>query len=303
MKVIRAKVLGFCMGVRRAVDIAIREATCAAKATCAKESGSSVCTLGPLVHNPKVSADLEALGIHSIDESSLTVHGSALCESVIIRAHGINPVTEHKLRKEGYRIIDATCPHVKKNQLKIQELSNAGFRLFIAGEAEHAEIKGLLGYCEDSPFCEVTGSADEAREKAAVLYRKNRDAKTALLGQTTISEEEYKNIGEEIKKYFPDLQIIQTICAATSDRQNALHELLLQCDAVIVAGGKESANTRRLFSIAQQSGKPCALMEDAAQIPDSFLKHETVGICAGASTPDSVIEDIEQELIRISHLA
>ena len=287
MKVIKAKVLGFCMGVRRAVDIAVAQA---------QENSSRVYTLGPLIHNPKALADLEALGIQSIDEDSLSARNC----TVIIRAHGVSPAAEQKLREKGCRIVDATCPRVKTNQLKTQELSRAGFSLFLAGEAEHAEIKGLLGYSGEAHFCTVTGSADEAREKAAHLFEKNKNAKTAILGQTTISEEEYKNIAEEIKKYFPDLQIIKTICAATGERQNALRELLLETEAVIIAGGKESANTRRLLAIAQKSGKPCVLAENAAQIPSFFRNYEKIGLCAGASTPDQVIDEIECELVSVT---
>ncbi|MDR0464884.1 MAG: 4-hydroxy-3-methylbut-2-enyl diphosphate reductase [Treponema sp.] len=287
MKVIKAKVLGFCMGVRRAVDIAAAQA---------QENSSRVYTLGPLIHNPKALADLEALGIQSIDEDSLSANDC----TVIIRAHGVSPAAEQKLCEKGCRVVDATCPRVKTNQLKTQELSRAGFSLFLAGEAEHAEIKGLLGYSGEAPFCIVTGSAEEARETAARLFEKNKNAKTAILGQTTISEEEYKNIAEEIKKYFPDLQIIKTICAATGERQNALRKLLLETEAVIIAGGKESANTRRLLAIARQSGKPCALAENAAQIPSFFRNYEKIGLSAGASTPDQIIDEIERELVSVT---
>jgi len=296
MEVIKAKVLGFCMGVRRAVDIAVEEAK-----ACAQENSRRVYSLGPLIHNPKVLADLEKLGIQSMDGGSFSANGSSC--AVIIRAHGVSPAAEQKLRGKGCRIIDATCPKVKANQLKTQELSRAGFHLFLAGEAEHAEIEGLLGYSADAPYCAVTGGADEAREKAAQLFEKNKNAKTALVGQTTISEEEYKKTAEEIKKYFPGLQIIETICAAAGERQNALRELLLETDAVIIAGGSESANTRRLLAIARQSGKPCVLAESAEQIPAFFSAYEKVGLCAGASAPDSVIDEIERELKRISHFA
>jgi len=272
------------MGVKRAVDIAAAEA----------QKGSGVYTLGPLIHNPKVLKDLNDMGIQTLEE--IPCEGEK--HTVIIRAHGISPVTENELRAKGCRVVDATCPKVKASQLKAEELSRAGYRVFLAGETAHAEIEGIKGYaaCEDEHFCEVVGSAQEALKKAKKLYSVNSDVKTALLGQTTISDDEYRVIGEKIQLFFPNLEIIQTICAATKERQNALRELLPEVDAVIIAGGKDSANTRRLLTIAQESGKPAALAEDASEIPQSFFAYKTIGICAGASAPDSVIEEIEAEL-------
>ena len=297
------------MGVRRAVEIASKEAAFTAKAVVtakavdAKKNNFRVYTLGPLVHNPKVLADLETLGIQSIDDSLFSACDSSA--AVIIRAHGISPAVEKKLRDKGCRVVDATCPTVKKNQLKTRELIQDGYYLFLAGEKEHAEITGLLGYCEDAKqraqqqvFCEVVGGVQQAKDAALKLFEKNKDVKTALLGQTTISKEEYAAIGEEIIKYFPDLKIINTICTAAGERQNALRELLLKTDAVIVAGGKESANTRCLYEIAKQSGKPCVLAENAQEIPAEFLRYNTAGLCAGASTPDSVIDEIENFLVK-----
>ncbi|MCL2759580.1 MAG: 4-hydroxy-3-methylbut-2-enyl diphosphate reductase [Treponema sp.] len=287
MKVVRAKILGFCMGVRRAVELTSAEANASAS------SGSAVFTLGSLIHNPKVLNDLEKRGVKALNELPET------CEncSVIIRAHGINPAAENDLRSRGCRIVDATCPKVKMSQLKTRELSGAGYSLFLAGEAHHAEIEGILGYVDAAAFCMVVSGADEAQNAAAELYKVNSGAKAALLGQTTISEDEYSNIANEIKKYFPSLEIAKTICAATTERQQALRELLLETDAVIIAGGRESANTRRLLAIAKESGKPCALTESSDEIPLEFFNFKTVGLCAGASTPDILIDEIEAVLL------
>jgi len=291
MKVIKARVLGFCMGVRRAVDLAVEEAGKAAK------DGNPVYALGPLIHNPKVLDDLKTLGIQVIDESSFADNCPLLTVncSLIIRAHGISPVMESDLRGRGCRIVDATCPKVKANQLKTWELIGAGYFLFLAGEKRHAEIEGLCGYAK-SGNCIIVGGAEEARDAAEKLFNEKKTEKTALLGQTTISEEEYLNTGNEIKKFFPSLEIVNTICAATGERQRALRELLPLVDAVIVAGGEDSANTRRLLAIAKEGGKPCVLAETAAGVPEEFFAFETVGISAGASTPDSVIDGIERKL-------
>jgi 4-hydroxy-3-methylbut-2-enyl diphosphate reductase len=291
------------MGVRRAVELAV----------CESENGRDVYTLGPLIHNPNVLADLQKRGIKVLQEPPENAEGCSL----IIRAHGISPKAEKDLRGRGCRIVDATCPKVKASQLKAKELALQDYCLFLAGEGEpsgsvlqaerpsvHAEIAGILGYVEDgfsekgTSFCAVVGSAEEAEREASKLFEKNRNAKTALLGQTTFCEEEYFSIGESIKEFFPDLEIVQTICTATTDRQKALRELLEQSEAVLIAGGMDSANTRRLLAIAQESGKPCALVEKPQDIPADFFHYETIGICAGASTPDSAINEIELKLFR-----
>jgi 4-hydroxy-3-methylbut-2-enyl diphosphate reductase len=291
MKVIRSGVLGFCMGVRRAIALAAREADNV------KVSGGRVFTLGPLIHNPVALNDLKKLGVEELSETPSNIIGSSL----VICAHGIDPRLEEDLRYKGARIVDATCPKVKESQLKAKALAKEGFTLFLAGESRHAEIIGILGYAGGKGT--VVSNASEAEAAAKRLYETDKDAKTALLGQTTISEDEYLSIGEAIKKIFPDMEIIQTICAATGDRQRALRELLEQVDAVIIAGGKESANTRRLLAIARKSGKPCALVETAAEIPASFRVYETVGLCAGASSPDSVIDEIERELASVNPIS
>jgi len=291
MTIIRARVLGFCMGVRRAVELA------AAQAKKAEEEGSALFTLGHLIHNPKVLADLEKQGVITLNQNALEqIQKKGKNSGVIIRAHGISPQTEEKLRGMECKIIDATCPNVKKNQLKTQELSRAGYSLFLSGESAHAEIEGITGYASSAPFCKTVMNTQQAREAAAALREENKDAKTALIGQTTISEDEYREIGNEIKKYFPNLEIVNTICAATSERQQALRELLSAVDAVIIAGGKESANTRRLLMIAKESGKPCAIVERVKEIPTEFYGFGRVGISAGASTPDSLIDEIEKTL-------
>jgi len=278
------------MGVQRAVELALDVAACS--------GGEGVCTLGPLIHNPTVLADLKAKGIQIIDEEASIACGSKDC--VVIRAHGISPAVEKDLRDKGYRLLDATCPNVKNSQLKAEELATAGYGIFLAGSASHAEIESIMGYAQgaSAQYCAVVENPFEAKRAALKLYRMNNDAKTALLGQTTISEKEYFVIGEALKEYFPNIEIIDTICAATTERRQALRELLDEVDAVIIAGGKESANTGRLLAIAEESGKPCVLVENPREIPDEFRLFEKVGLSAGASTPDSLLAEIETELLK-----
>jgi 4-hydroxy-3-methylbut-2-enyl diphosphate reductase len=142
----------------------------------------------------------------------------------------------------------------------------------------------------------VVGNPEEAESTAGELARIEPGVKTVLIGQTTISSEEYRVIGDTIKKFFPGLEIINTICSATADRQQALRKLCDAVDAVIIAGGRDSANTRRLFSLAGELGKPAWIAESPAELPPGMAAYRTVGLCAGASTPDDLIDKIEEAL-------
>ena len=300
MVTVRARELGFCSGVRRAVDLACEAAA----------RQGAVYTLGPLIHNPQVLADLKCRGVEILDAEHLpeNLRGAF----VIIRAHGISPGTEAELRRRGADVIDATCPRVKSSQLKAAAYAEAGYRLFLAGEEHHAEITGIRGYYEASagkqegpgsePFCAVVGCAAEAEKAAAQLQAKDAalaraqpsvQVKTALIGQTTISAEEYREIDQAVTRFFPDLEVARTICSATRERQEGLREIMGQVEAVVIAGGKKSANSLRLLAIAETAGKPCALAETPADIPPEFTKYRSAGLASGTSTPDTVIDDIE----------
>ncbi|MCL2479309.1 MAG: 4-hydroxy-3-methylbut-2-enyl diphosphate reductase [Treponema sp.] len=290
MKTIRARVSGFCMGVRRAVDMAIEAA----------DRGGNVYTCGPLIHNTRVLDNLEKHGIMILGDGE--VNSIPEGSSVVIRAHGIPPLDEKFLRDRGAKILDATCPHVKVSQKKAEQYAKNGYDVFLAGEKDHGEIIGIKGYAESAltgnpeNTCMIVSNSAEAEAAAGTLSRQRPDAKTVLIGQTTISPGEYESIGESIRRFFPNLEIIGTICACTADRQNALRELCRITDAVIIAGSRESANTRRLLLLAQDLGKPCWLAESAAEIPAEIMKYETVGIAAGASAPEELIVEIENML-------
>jgi 4-hydroxy-3-methylbut-2-enyl diphosphate reductase len=255
-----------------------------------------VYTMGPLIHNPQALAGLKERGAEVLDEARLpdTLEGSV----VIIRAHGISPPLEAELSRRGARLADATCPKVKASQLKARALFQEGWRIFLAGERRHGEIIGILGY---APDCIVAADREEAAAAAEALFRASPQAKTALMGQTTIAPELYRAIGEEILQFFPGLRVIDTICGAAP--QNALKELCSRVDAVIVAGGRQSANTRRLLSIAQVRGKPAWLVETSAELPPEIAAYPVVGLSAGASTPDEIIDDIERTLLSMGTAA
>jgi 4-hydroxy-3-methylbut-2-enyl diphosphate reductase len=279
MELLKARVLGYCMGVRRAVEMAYRELDAAP---------GRVYLMGSLIHNPQVMEDLKKRGAVVLDEENLPA--SLDGASVVIRAHGIGAGLEAELVSRGARITDATCPRVKASQLKARCLAESGYRVFLAGEERHREIVGIRGY---APGCIVVADGAEAAAAAETLFREEPAARTALLGQTTISPDEYAVIGEAVGAWFPRLEVVDTICGATRERQDALRELCGRVDAVIVAGGRESANTRRLIAIAEGMGKPVLPVESASEIPPGLAAYDRVGLSAGASTPDAVIRDIE----------
>jgi len=286
MKVIRAGILGFCSGVRRAVDLALNESSTAEH---------PVYTLGPLIHNSRVLSDLKGRGIVMLEEGEFPPPGANTI--VIIRAHGVPLAMERELRRLGCKVIDATCPHVKASQKKAAFFSGKGYTIFLAGEENHAEIISLHSYAAEDK-CFVVADPEEA-EAAALksLGVKAALPKTALIGQTTISPGEYKAIGERLRSYLPDLEVVNTICGATMERQEALKELMPQVDAVVIAGCRDSANARRLLSIALDTGKKAWLVESANGILPEAFTFSVIGLSAGASTPDETICEIEQALL------
>ncbi|MDR2394897.1 MAG: 4-hydroxy-3-methylbut-2-enyl diphosphate reductase [Treponema sp.] len=284
MNLIKAEVLGYCMGVRRAV-------TMAEEAVKAAAGVQRVFTLGPLIHNPQVLEQFRSQGLEVLNETELPEDLASAV--VIIRAHGIIPQLESILSYKGACLVDATCPRVKKSQMKARFLTDAGYCIFLAGERYHGEVIGIQGY---APACFVVADPVEAKERAETLYHNVPTAKTALLGQTTIAPEEYQGIAQAIQAYFPHLEIIDTICKATRDRQHALSQLCPQVDALLILGGKESANTRRLLAIAQAQGKQAWLVETVAEIPPEISAYPVVGLATGASTPDEFVDQIAKAL-------
>jgi 4-hydroxy-3-methylbut-2-enyl diphosphate reductase len=239
--------------------------------------------------------ELQKQGVEILDEPFMP--SDLKGATVIIRAHGVAPNLEALLVGLGAELVDATCPRVKASQMKAKTFAEAGYRIFLAGEKQHGELIGIRGY---APNCLSVEDPSEARSAAETLYHTDPGGKTALLGQTTISAEEYHRIGAEILPYFPDIEIIDTICNATKDRQEALKKLCENADALVIAGGKESANTRRLLAIARNQNKPAWLVESPEDLPPEAGVYSAVGLSAGASTPDDLIDQIEKALYDLS---
>jgi 4-hydroxy-3-methylbut-2-en-1-yl diphosphate reductase len=288
MTILRAGVLGMCMGVRRAEELALKAADEG------KRADKPVFTYGPLIHNPQAVADLAQAGVSVLDPEAFDeglLDDVAAGSIVVIRAHGAPPAAFARLAKLGAKVIDATCPRVLKSQRKAKELHDHGYSIAIAGDRTHGEVAGILG---QAPGAEVVENAIEAE----ILAAKWAGRPVALIAQTTIKKSEYDAILERFKFSCPRFLAVETLCPATSDRQEALAELAGLVDAVVVVGGKNSANTQRLFMAAKESGKPAWHIETAAELSDGIFAFGRIGLTAGASTPDSMVDEVERFLLK-----
>lgn len=274
---VRAEVLGFCMGVRRAVDLALSTAE-GGKAV----PGGRIFTLGPLIHNRTVLEELEKRGIRQADDPGDIPPGS----TVIVRAHGVSPGVRSRLEERKVRIIDATCTLVVRSQEQTLMYSSRGYTVILVGDRKHGEIRALQGYAGKSI---VVNNAEEAAEVPA-------DEPLAVLGQTTLKHDEYGEVCRVILDRNPDAVILETVCPATERRQDALVRLAEKVDALVVVGGKNSANTSRLYTTAAETGKPAWHVEGAEDLPDEVFRYSRIGLSAGASTPDRIIDEVERRL-------
>lgn len=255
-----------------------------------------ILTLGPLIHNPITLGQLQEKGIsiiHNHEEITDPVQ-----TTVIIRAHGVPPEVAQNIINTGAKLVDATCPKVHISQKKAAQFAQAGYQVLIVGEPEHSEIIGILGY---APHAIVIKNLEEALQVAQrIKQHQGEYVKIVLMAQTTFSEITFEKIVNTLKELFPDLIVEHTICNATRERQEALYNLCKEVDALLVIGGKESANTQRLKSIAEEQGVPVWLIEDEHKIPEQIYEFPTVGITAGASTPKEIIDRVESILKTVS---
>lgn len=285
MQIVRATILGYCMGVRRAVEAAERAA--------AEHPDKTVYTLGPLIHNKAALDSLSQKGIRVLADDARDMPTDAAYAVVVVRAHGIPPVIMEKLRNSGCSIVDATCPRVLSSQKRAADFARKGYTLILAGDKNHAEVTGISGHVTaNGARCIVVESRLDAEKMAPIAEP------CVLISQTTISKTEYDDIAHTLLQKAPSLTVCNTICPATRERQDALRELCACVDGVLVIGGKHSANTCRLYRSAQKRCKHAALIETAAEIPREFFALGRVGISAGASTPDFVIDSVEAALMQ-----
>ena len=272
-KIIRSEVMGFCMGVKavmRKVDNQIN-----------MKNDTDLYTYGPLIHNPQVIEKLSAQGVRSIESPGEEAG------RIIIRAHGIHPKKRKEFIDAGYDIVEGTCPRVLKSQKTVSQYSRKGWFIVLVGDKGHGEVRAIVG-CADKYA--VILSESEAEELTF-------PEKTLVIAQTTLSKVEYDAICQILRRRNPSVKIIKSICPATSQRQESLLRLTKEVDAIVVVGGKNSANTRRLHLSVQKAGIPSWHVEDVNGLPEEIFKFETIGITAGASTPDWMIDRIEAALL------
>ncbi len=272
MDVTIAKFAGACFGVERALDIVSKYA----------EERDNVVTLGPLIHNPKVVADLDAKGVCVVDKPE-DVEESTL----IIRTHGVVPEVIERAKSLGHDVIDATCPYVKKVHLAASRLVDEGYQVIIVGESGHPEVEGIIGHAQGAW---VIGSIKD-------LENKRLPKKIGVVVQTTQSGKLLQEIVSYLCLRCENLKVINTICQATSERQSAAKQLAEKCDCMIVIGGKNSANTTRLYEICLQACPNTHHIETSEELRVEWFRGcKHVGITAGASTPQKHIKIVKSAI-------
>ncbi len=274
MKLLIAQSAGFCMGVRRAVEMALNAAN---------TTQGPISTFGPLIHNPQAIELLKEKGIAVLDK--IPDSGTGI---VLIRAHGVPPETKKRLEEAGFTIIDATCPRVVKVQAIINKHARLGFSTIIIGDKNHPEVIGLLGYAQDK------GHVVDNFESLEALPVFD---KAIIVAQTTQNTLFFREIEKWASDKFPHYKIFNTICDSTERRQGEVGRLSESVDAVIVVGGHNSGNTKRLFEIAKKSGKPVQIVETEAELDIKTLASaRCIGMTAGASTPNWMIKRVYRAL-------
>ena len=278
MEVLLAKSAGFCFGVRRAVKLAIKAA----------EEYPASATLGPIIHNRSVTDMLKNMGMRQIDHEDEIMAG----ETVVIRSHGVRPYVYDAIHSHGAEFIDATCPDVKKIHKIAAEEDAQGRTVMIFGESNHQEVQTIAGYCHD-PI--IIGNEKELENW--LKTGDNRQKPVSLVSQTTGIRKIFEKCSEILKKECTNVKVFDTICNATSKRQEEAAELARQCDVMIVIGGRHSANSRHLCEVCEKYCPKVVFIETADELDNyDFSGVNKLGITAGASTPEWIIKEVYQTM-------
>ena len=280
MEVNVAKTAGFCFGVKRAVDQVYEQTE--------KENGKKIYTYGPIIHNEEVVKDLRSRGvevIHSEEELAALTEGI-----VIIRSHGVPKRIYDLLEERKLQYVDATCPFVKKIHNIVKKASEEGSHVIIIGNPEHPEVQGIMGW---SLFpVTVIQDAEEAEQLSLP-----EEQKICIVSQTTFNYNKFKDLVEIISKKRYDISVLNTICNATKERQTEAKSIAKGVDAMIVIGDKHSSNTQKLFEICKKACNNTYYIQTLDDLDMNQLRSvETVGITAGASTPNKIIEEVQKNV-------
>ncbi|WP_309382277.1 4-hydroxy-3-methylbut-2-enyl diphosphate reductase [Cerasicoccus frondis] len=288
MEVIRADSAGFCWGVERAIDIAAKFAA---------EGKRPVYTDGPLIHNKQMMERLEATGIKEVGDyqskSDLVVSDQDRESGVlVVRAHGISPERREYLKSLGMNFKDATCPDVGIIAGKIKMHARKGFDTVIFGDPKHPEVMGLMGYTEGRGHV-VKNDADIRALPDSI------GPQVCMVSQSTMFTDEFERLSGILRERFPEAKVFDTICGATKERQSDIHVLMNNgAEAIVVVGGRHSANTKKLAALVEKTGLPAYHVETVAELDIAHLTecYAKVGVTAGASTPEFLIKEVVEKL-------
>ena len=275
MEVVVAKTAGFCFGVKRAVDKVYEQI---------EHAGQPIYTYGPIIHNEEVVKDFEEKGVRVIEsEEELKALRDGI---VIIRSHGVGKHVYDILEENGIEIVDATCPFVKKIHKIAQEQNQAGRRLIIIGNESHPEVQGIKGWGNDHTL--VVETPDQVDNLPL-----SEGEKLCIVSQTTFNYKKFQDLVEKFSKTRYDILVLNTICNATQERQVEARRIASEVDAMIVVGGKTSSNTQKLYEICQKECKNTYYIQTLGDLdPECVSSVRSVGITAGASTPNHIIEEV-----------
>lgn len=274
-KITLAKTAGFCFGVNRAVQMLEHMV----------ENGEKACTLGPIIHNPQVISHFESHGVRVIDEPD----ARSIDETLVVRTHGVEKDVLEQIENAGIPFQNATCPFVTKIHKIVREHSTAHNVTLIAGDSRHPEVVGIRSYCNGRSF--VFNSYEELLKIIETHPNLNENG-VILVSQTTFSTNSFKKCVKKIKMVYTNAVIFDTICSATEERQKEAQKLSLENDAMLIIGGRQSSNTAKLKAVCEENC-PTFLIETAQELNGIDLaQFRTVGVTAGASTPDSIIKEV-----------
>jgi 4-hydroxy-3-methylbut-2-enyl diphosphate reductase len=281
MNVELAKTAGFCFGVKRAVDTVYQQIE--------QYRGKKIFTYGPIIHNEEVIKDLRSHGVEVLnDEEELK---TADADVVVIRSHGVAKYIYDILEERGITCVDATCPFVKKIHKIVAEKSAEGSYIVIVGNGEHPEVQGIRGWAGE----QVT--VVQTQEDAERFELPDKDQKVCIVAQTTFNYNKFKELVEIISKKRYDIVVLNTICNATKERQTEARQIAARVDAMVVIGDKRSSNTQKLFEICKEECLNTYYIQTLDDLDINQLRSvESVGITAGASTPNKIIEEVQNNV-------
>ena len=281
MNVELAKTAGFCFGVKRAVDTVYQQIE--------QYRGEKIFTYGPIIHNEEVIKDLRSHGVEVLnDEEELK---TADADVVVIRSHGVAKYIYDILEERGITCVDATCPFVKKIHKIVAEKSTEGSYIIIIGNSEHPEVQGIRGWAGEH----VT--VVQTPEDAERFELPDKDQKVCIVAQTTFNYNKFKELVEIISKKRYDIVVLNTICNATKERQTEARQIAARVDAMVVIGDERSSNTQKLFEICKEECLNTYYIQTLDDLDINQLRSvESVGITAGASTPNKIIEEVQNNV-------